>query len=367
MDFVNETPLSAGWTVGFQPDGREVLVVVAKGTFSLPTSEEEAPLASKQLPLVEADTFTEEPGFSAPLHEADFAHRKPRCDVLLNGSAWAPGGKPTQVVPVSFSLGGMTKAFAVHGPRVWRKSLMGAPRPSETKPFISLPISYNNAFGGIDTSPDDPSKHRAFPLNPVGRGFRHHLEGVDGVLMPNTEEIRTPVTSPRGPYRPMAFGAMGRNWQPRAAFAGTYDESWLSEGLPFFPKDFDDRYFQSAPIDQQVPYPRGGEAVTLINLTRNGTLRFRLPERRVPVALIPHQGPTKQLDAALDTVLVEPDAGHLLLTWRIAWPLRRDAFEMKQVVVGGRSRGWLRAHAVGKAYYPNIDALIRARRVGRHG
>jgi hypothetical protein len=76
------------------------------------------------------------------------------------------------------------------------------------------------------------------------------------------------------------------------------------------------------------------------------------------------------LDAALDTVLVEPDADRLLLTWRLAWPLRRDAFEMKQVVVGGRSRGWLRAHTVGKTYYPNLDALARVSRIqkaGRHG
>ncbi|WP_426755860.1 DUF2169 family type VI secretion system accessory protein [Myxococcus sp. Y35] len=370
MDFVNETPLCAGWTVGFQPDGREVLVVVAKGTFSLPASEEEAPLAPTQLPLVEADTFTGEPGFSAPLHEADFAHRKPRCDVLLNGSAWAPGGKPAPVVPVSFSLGGMTKSFAVHGPRVWRKSLMGGPRSSEAQPFTSLPISYDNAFGGVDTSQKDVARHKAFLPNPVGRGFRHHLEEVDGVPMSNTEEIRTPITSPRGPYRPMAFGALGRNWHPRSAFAGTYDASWLSEDLPFFPKDFDDRYFQAAPEDQQVPYPRGGEAVTLINLSPRGTLRFRLPRLQVPVAFIPHQGPAKQVDAALDTVLVESDADRLLLTWRLTWPLRRDAFELKQVVVGGRSRGWLRAHAVGKTYYPNLDALARARgarKAGRHG
>jgi len=370
MDFVNETLLAAGWTVGFQPDGREALVVVAKGTFSLPAGEDEALLASKQLPLVEADTFTGEPGFSAPLHETDFAHRKPRCDVLLNGKAWAPKGRPAQTVPVSLSLGGMTKAFAVHGPRIWRKSLLGTPHPSAAEHFTSLAISYDNAFGGVDTSQTDASRHKAFLSNPVGRGFRHHLENVDGVPMPNTEEIRTPVTSPRGPYFPMAFGALGRNWQPRAALAGTYDEQWVNEGIPFFPKDFDDRYFQAAPEDQQVPYPRGGETVTLVNLSPRGTLRFRLPRLQVPVAFIPHRGPAKQLDAALDTVLIEPESSHVLLTWRLTWPLRRDAFEMKQVVVGGRSRGWLRAHAVGKTYYPNLDALARARRPSkgeRHG
>ena len=41
-----------------------------------------------------ADTFTGEPGFSAPVYEVDFAPRKPRCDVLLVGSAYAPEGRP---------------------------------------------------------------------------------------------------------------------------------------------------------------------------------------------------------------------------------------------------------------------------------
>ncbi|MBZ4415384.1 DUF2169 domain-containing protein [Myxococcus sp. RHSTA-1-4] len=356
--------------MGFQPDGREVLVVVAKATFTLPTEDTVAPLAPEQVPLTEADTFTGEPGFSAPLHETDFAHRKPRCDVLLNGSAWAPGGRPARVVPVSLSLGGMKKSFAVHGPRVWRKTLVGGIQPSEAQAFTSQSISYDHAFGGVDTGPKDASKHQTFLPNPVGKGFHHFLAEVDGRPMPNTEEIRAPITSPRGPYRPMAFGALGRNWQPRASYAGTYDARWMDECLPFFPKDFDDKYFQAAPEDQQVPYPRGGEAVTLVNLSPQGMLRFRLPHLRVPIAFIPHQGRATQQDAVLDTVLLEPDANRLLLTWRIAWPLRRNAFEMKQVVVGGRTPGWMRAHAVGKKYYPGLNELIqadRARKGGRHG
>jgi hypothetical protein len=365
VDFVNEMPLEAGWTMGFQPDGREVLVVVAKGTFTIPPDETTAPLAPEQVPLTEADTFTGAPGFSSPLHETDFAHRKFRCDVLLNGRAWAPEGRPARVVPVSLSLGSMKKSFAVHGPRVWRKTLVGGIQPSEAQPFTFQPISYDHAFGGVDISQQDAAKHKAFLSNPVGKGFHHYLSDVDGKPMPHTEEIRAPINTPRGPYRPMAFGALGRNWQPRASYAGTYDAKWMDECLPFFPKDFDDRYFQAAPDDQQVPYPRGGEAVTLLNLSPRGTLRFRLPSMRVPIAFIPHQGRATQQEAVLDTVLLEPDENRILLTWRLAWPLRRNAFELKQVVVGGRTPGWLRAHAVGKRYYPSLNALIQANRARR--
>ena len=84
MDFVNETKVEAGWTLGFEPDGRELLVVAIKATFKIPKFGDEPELAENQVPLTAADEFTGEPGYSATLYETDYAHRKPFCDVLLN-------------------------------------------------------------------------------------------------------------------------------------------------------------------------------------------------------------------------------------------------------------------------------------------
>ena len=93
MELINATRMVADHTMGLEPSGRELLVVVVKGTFVLPRSASETlRLAEEQLPLVMADTFTGEPGFSAPVYEADFAPRKPHADVLLLGSAYAPYG-----------------------------------------------------------------------------------------------------------------------------------------------------------------------------------------------------------------------------------------------------------------------------------
>ena len=36
MELVNETALETGWTLGFEKDGRELLLIVAKGTFDFP-------------------------------------------------------------------------------------------------------------------------------------------------------------------------------------------------------------------------------------------------------------------------------------------------------------------------------------------
>ena len=58
------TGMEAGYTMGMEPSGRELLVVCIKGTFSFPKQEDQEPqLAEEQVPLTEADTFTGEPGF----------------------------------------------------------------------------------------------------------------------------------------------------------------------------------------------------------------------------------------------------------------------------------------------------------------
>ena len=152
-----------------------LLVVVVKGTFTIPVDGKEPTLAAEQVPLVDADVFTGEPGLSAPLYESDYAPRKPRCDVLLNGSAYAPGGKPTDRVTVSLRVGSLHKSFDVVGNRFWKSGilLIGATAP---EPFTVMPISYNNAFGGVDRSQEDPLKHRWYPTNHAGVGYHDYLD-----------------------------------------------------------------------------------------------------------------------------------------------------------------------------------------------
>src|SRR5262245_61712102 len=116
MNLVNATKLVAGYTLATDKTGREWFVVVAKGTYGIPEHPERAPqLLAKQIPLVTTDVFTGDPGFSAPLYEIDFAPPKPRCDVLLNGSCHAPGGRPVRSVEVAMGIGSLRKSFMVVG------------------------------------------------------------------------------------------------------------------------------------------------------------------------------------------------------------------------------------------------------------
>ncbi|MDP9896740.1 hypothetical protein J2W32_005850 [Variovorax boronicumulans] len=347
MELINATRMVTGYNMGLEPSGRELLVVVIKGTFRFPHPEEPEghfALHETQLPLVMADTFSGAPGYSAPVYEVDFAPRKPRCDILLAGSAHAPQGRPTTRVEVGVRIGGWSKTMAVIGPRHWECGLSGA---SATPPgvFVRQPISYDVAFGGSDVRHEDPAQHAAYMPNPVGRGFHRHIKAgwVDGAPLPSTEEVDHAVREPGGSYRPMAFGPVGRGWEPRSRFAGTYDQVWRDEHFPFLPPDFDAQYFQAAPMDQQVPldyFGAGPTEVLLANLTPEGLTRFTIPHLVAPVHVFPRTGEREDCAATLDTVVIEPDAQRFSLTWRVARPLRKSMFEISQVLVGKKGREW---------------------------
>ncbi len=197
MNLLNATGMAAGYTMGMDKTGAEYVVVVVKGTFTLPKPGETPKLADEQVPLVDADLFTGEPGRSATLVECDYVLEKPYCDVLLNGAAHASGGRPVESIAVGLQVGAWRKSFAVWGNRVWRGAAVGY-APGEPEPFTRMPISYGNAFGGTDERMGDPAQVRSYLPNPVGRGWHHHIhrELVIGAPVSNTEEIRDPVEIP---------------------------------------------------------------------------------------------------------------------------------------------------------------------------
>ena len=345
MEFINSTRMVAGYTMGLEPSGRELLVVVIKGTFDIPTEPGATlRLSDEQVPLVMSDVFYGEPGFSAPKYEVDFAPVKQRCDILLNGSAYAPGGRPTGHVTVGLRVGDWSKSFRVLGDRVWSAGSLGA-RPTSPQPFEVQPFHYGTAFGGVDNRDEDPARHAAFMRNPAGRGFLKHssARALDGELMPNTEELNRTITGPTDDYVPMSFGSIGRQWEPRFRLAGTYDQAWMDDVLPFLPSDFDPLYYQAAPVDQQLALPLGEQPVTLLNLTADGRRDFLLPHFEAPVTVFPKRGGAEQLVATADTIVIEPDTNRVTITWRISRPLRSNMFELAQVLVGRKGGAWWQA------------------------
>ncbi|MEO1082191.1 MAG: DUF2169 domain-containing protein [Pseudomonadota bacterium] len=359
MHLDNVTQMQAAYTQGVDKDGREHLVVVVKGTFLLPTHGGEAILAQEQVPPVEADSFFGEPGFSATKYESDFAPIKPRCDVLLHGSAYAPQGKATDRVDVGIRIGKIRKVFSVVGKRFWYVA-GGTISATSPEPFDVLPISYDVAFGGSEAARQEKGKHDACLANPVGTGFYNSLDRqvLHNKPLPNTEELDHPVKQPDRSYVPMAFGPVGRGWQPRVQFAGTYDQDWIDRTFPFLPPDFQDDFYQCAPADQQTDYLMGGEQIDLLNLTPAGRTSFSIPRVHVPVVYFYKRGAPLRARAVADTLMLEPDLGRFTITWRCSVPLRRNIFEIAEVLVGERSRAWWRARELGKTFHASLDSLV---------
>ncbi|WP_029524713.1 DUF2169 family type VI secretion system accessory protein [Polaromonas glacialis] len=364
MDLINATRMIAGYTMGLEPSGREWLVVVVKGTFCLPKTGQAVQLldTDNQLPLITADTFTGKPGFSAPMEEVDFAPRKHRCDILLLGSAHAPAHRPATRVPVGLRIGQWQKAFTVVGKRRWEVGMTGV-SSSAPESFITQPLSYDVAFGGRDDFHENPQEHAAFMLNPVGCGWHKHVKNryIDGTPMPNTEALDQPVTVPDAHYAPMSFGPVGRGWASRLRYAGTYDQHWLDNTFPFLPADFSDAYYQAAPLDQQINYPQGGEDVVLVNLTPEGRTTFTLPSLEVPVVFFKKKTERNLTRAVLDTIVIHPEKRLLTLTWRASLPLKKNIFEVTQVLAGKMPRGWWRARETGKQWHPSLAQLVQTR------
>jgi hypothetical protein len=148
------------------------------------------------------------------------------------------------------------------------------------------------------------------------------------------------VDFPSDKYVPMALGPLGRGWPQRARYVGTYDQQWLDDVFPFLPKDFDERYYQAAPEDQQLPLPKGPLEVLLSGFTADGPRQFMLPHFEAPVHVFPKRGDREDLTAMLDTIVFEPDLGRFTMSWRVARPLKKSMHEIAQVLVGKKGRDW---------------------------
>lgn len=124
-------------------------------------------------------------------------------------------------------------------------------------------------------------------------------------------------------YPTLGLGPIGRWWQPRLALAGTHDAAWKATQWPKSPLDHDYRYWNCAPLDQQIDYPQGGEVITLAHLTPNppatgGGVRFALPRQDLQVLLRLHAGPLLFAPMHIDTVIIDMQAATLAVVRRAA-------------------------------------------------
>jgi hypothetical protein len=333
---------------GQSPDGRYVLGVLLKRSYRIVPGGACVRVA-EDAPLVPGDVHWGDPLNSTVKFESDFVPYKLATDVVVVGTAYAPGGRPVPVLDVAVSVGAHRKSVRVLGDR--RAVFRGEDRDpgfTEPEPFATMPLRYERAYGGIDVR-SNPAMQSAYGRNHLGRGWvvANTKAALDGLPLPNLEDpadLLEPARLCCGHFmhwerQPMPAGIawFSKYWRPRAGMAGVMPadrpveqelrrayarfvppeqrELYAQTGLP----DMDFRFFNGASPGLVLPWLDGSEEVVLEHLAPQPRLAFRLPGETPAIGLDIGEGP-KATAVRLHTVQVRADDGEVDLVWRSAHP-----------------------------------------------
>lgn len=205
--------------------------------------------------------------------KADMGFPKPHGELLVTGSCFALNDGGTQASDVQVSIGELSKRLLVFGERRWLQSGV----PSRPEPFVRMPISWRNSYGGS-----------GYEKNPIGKGYTGK-KTVSGEVfpLPNIENPSHLVGSPADTTEPAGFAPLDMMWPQRFGKCGTYDKKWLEERWPWFPDNFNSEFFNTAPSDQYLSgFFQGEEPIEIRNMHPSLPLiRSQLPGQRPRVFL----------------------------------------------------------------------------------
>lgn len=344
MQIMNGTRLCINATQSTDKHQKTHMLVVAKATYSFSEQNNQTlELASSQEDIYDSDIFEGEPGLSSPYFESDWAYYKPYCDVIVKGSAHAPEGHQVTNMGVAIRINECFKKIKIIGNRYWEKKIQGL-RLSAAEPFTKMPITYSRSYGGTWHSDEDSKFNACFADNPIGRGFAHqrHKSYLVNKLSFNIAPVNYTGSRRHHSAAPISFGPIGRGWPSRAKYAGTYDEHWKQHVFPLWPADFDERFFQTVPTDQQIAYPKGGDKIELWNMhPQRRHMIFYFPNNLdLPLAVITQDRKATAIKTVVDTIAIDTDRQIIMLVWRGRFPLKRSLREVHTLASGYVCKSW---------------------------
>ncbi len=296
------------------PIGRELALVVVKGTFSF-TGQ----LADRQMGVRLSDEFwapnqAQESSIRWP---SDRVIQKYGADVVVVGAARS--AKPVRQVEVIVRAGPRRVHLRVHGERVFFRGASGRVAIGDAAPFTVKPIVYERAFGG--SSPDGLVIERR---NPVGRGVAPREVDLVDTPAPQIEPAGAPIKGAGGDHGPAGLGAIAPHWLPRARYAGTFDARWESERMPLMPEDFDVRFNNCAHPLLQLDEPLlPGTPVGIDGMSVEGPIATSMPRLEARVTAIFDDNTTSSLHPLPDTLVVAVEERRLELSCRATFPVGR--------------------------------------------
>lgn len=329
----NHTPFEPMIAVFPDAEGVDTLHVFMQATFTLHGGRVE--IAERQVPVQLVDEYLGKPGASSLLRAGQLHVGKPSTDVVMVGDAISM--RPVSEMNVELVVGPVRKVVRVFGDREWQGVL--GDRISHPIPFDRMPLVYERAVGGTLEINRDGKIIRFDARNPVGVGPAR-LQGRSEVTqkrLPNLEDplqlIRTPTDEPI----PACFGFVAPSWEPRRLFAGTYDETWATTRAPFLPKDFDPRFFNTAPPSLVCKtFLQGGEPLRVLGASPYGPLNARIPRCDLDVwARI--AGKIEPVMMRLETVLVEPNEMRIGLSFQGSVRCDKRILQVEEIHFGLQS------------------------------
>ena len=248
MDVVSAPALRAS-SILWQGTTR-VLTVVCKVTFALAPGE--STLAPDPEGIHEHDAHEGDDPAKSIVAPSDLVPFKGRADVILVGNAYAPRGEPARSLVARMIVGELDKAIEVQHDRAW--SHEGALH--EGSRFTSMPLAYERAAGGPDTS------------NPVGVRADARPNTYGMVSLPNLQPPGLQIAARTDVIAPVGFGPIAPTWPTRREKLGRHAATWnaRSWNQAPLPRDIEPAYFNSAPRDQQIDELRIDERIILENL-----------------------------------------------------------------------------------------------------
>ena len=346
----SESDASQGATVllpGQTPKGEYILSVLLKRTYDI-VSGRPCVRAEEDRPVIPGDVPWGNPMNSTVRFESDFVPYKLATDVVLNGRAYAPKGKPTAACTVAMKVADHRKDVRIIGDRKAFFAKNTFPTFSDPVPFITMDLRYERAYGGIDVYSDKKTSY-PYPRNPLGRGFivDNTKQGIENLGLPNLEDPKDLLTPNRlciSEYSrwidqpmPAGLGWFPKYWRPRAEMAGIMpadrpvEQELRKAYSAFLPadqrshymkngiRDMDFRFFNGASHGLVMPYLRGSEEIATANLSSEGIVSFSLPGDRPEIGLDIGEG-VKQTQVVIHTVMIHMEERQVDIVWRGASP-----------------------------------------------
>jgi len=157
---INHSPRTATTFFLMDKEGAEVMLLVLKGTWCIGPGGKLS-VADEQVPVISEPVYRGDPGKSSLIYDTDVVLEKPGTDCVLIGHARALKARLAHV-DVTFGVGPVRKQACVFGDRRWKRGMLGGASIIKIMPIEEIPLIWENAFGGIDASWQDSSKHEVY-------------------------------------------------------------------------------------------------------------------------------------------------------------------------------------------------------------